>query len=161
MATLTSCEPTGISQFQTIRNLGFERTLTSFYNVTASPSQKSSYWYLDWRTDGCSAGIEYWKNQFERPCRRHDFNWKNLYELEYWVPNAPDSWNVDNRHEADNQFGSDMSHICNGGFECNVNAAIFKAGVMVVPISNICYDHYDFIHNRDYKINNHPNKSCK
>ena len=68
---------------------------------------------------------------------------------------------MDNRHLADDQFGSDMSKICDGGFECNVNAAIFKAGVMAVPISNICYDHYDFINNRDRKMNEHPNNSCK
>ena len=30
-----------------------------------------------------------------------------------------------------------------------------------VPISNSCYDHYDFINNRDRKMNEHPNKSCK
>lgn len=152
--------PTPVVQFSEIRDLGFERSLGSFMGVAESDSGKGRYWYLDWRQDGCSAGIAYWKGVFHDPCVRHDFKWKNLYENDYYHPGV-DAWNIENRQYANTTFWDDMKDICNGGFDCNLNAYIFFLGVGAVPHGNICYDHYHYRERRGpIKIKNHPNSSC-
>lgn len=159
---LTSCEPGHPQQFQVIRNLGFEKRLGSFVGVSSEPlgTHRRNNGYLDWRTDGCSAGGAYWEGYFRRACVRHDFNWKNLYELDYYIVGHMDTyWSLGNRRAADDQFGSDMSAICGGGFQCSIEAFVFKAGVMAVPKSRICYDHYNWDRGA-VKVAEHPNSSC-
>ncbi len=161
---LVSCNPDPpppVEQFQHAVNLGLNMSLTSFNNIQSVGTETDRYWWFDWRTDGCSSGPEEYRIRFFRACGRHDFSWKNFYEIEYYHHEV-NSWNNSNRDEIDDQFQWDMSEICDGGWACLVAANTFELAVSAVPFGNICYDHYHWrsTDGGHIKIANHPDSGC-
>jgi len=66
--------------------------------------------YLRWDTDGCSAPVVgEGPYDFSHPCHRHDFNWRNLKDLDR--DGAP-VWNARTKARADVGFLADMFSEC-------------------------------------------------
>jgi len=71
--------------------------------------------WFDWSTDLCSAplvgstGLSF---DFTRPCRRHDFGYRNLRLLERRYRTGGSYWNATNRRRVDQQFLADMKAHC-------------------------------------------------
>ncbi len=71
---------------------------------------------FNWNSDECSApiaGNSPW--DFEWPCRRHDFGYRNLERGEGRFP-AHDMWNVENKATTDRQFRDDLYLHCDLNF---------------------------------------------
>ena len=69
------------------------------------------YSFMDWSTDGCSAGIigggPY---HFDQACYRHDFSWRNLKRITSQTGHV--EFNERNKYVADERFYNDMKHRC-------------------------------------------------
>jgi hypothetical protein len=73
----------------------------------------SDLWF-DWSTDYCSAplvGNTGRSFNFTKPCRRHDFGYRNLHLIE--ARYGADAWNSTSRFRVDRQFLTDMRNHCN------------------------------------------------
>ena len=92
--------------------------------------------FLRWDTDGCSApvigGGPY---DFDHPCHRHDFNWRNLKDLDR---EAAPVWNARTKTRADVGFLADMFSECalrtpHARVGCETTARIYYTVVHLSP----------------------------
>jgi hypothetical protein len=92
--------------------------------------------YLRWDTDGCSAPvIGEGPYDFSHPCHRHDFNWRNLKDLDR--DGAP-VWNARTKARADVGFLADMFSECTlltplAQIGCETTARIYYTVVHLNP----------------------------
>ena len=73
------------------------------------------YSYLAWKTDECTSSPDkllFVGVSFKPACRRHDFNWRNLYRIEHYVLPFVDTWTLANKNAADSRFTEDLEHLC-------------------------------------------------
>ncbi len=73
--------------------------------------ETTSYTYMDWSTDGCSAGpLGGSPYHFDEACFRHDFSWRNLKRIS--SDSGHQLFTERNKYVADQRFLTDMKHKC-------------------------------------------------
>jgi hypothetical protein len=73
--------------------------------------ESSGYAYMDWSTDGCSAGpLGGSPYHFDEACFRHDFSWRNLKRITKL--SGHELFTERNKYVADQRFLNDMKHRC-------------------------------------------------
>jgi Prokaryotic phospholipase A2 len=138
-AGATTTTPTWQVQMNDLDYIVNTVTYANFQTMHASPP--AQYSFMDWSTDGCSAGIigggPY---NFTPACYVHDFAWRNLKRITsaYGVP----MWNERNKYVADERFYNDMKIRCEAinvfiRPTCDATALIyFKAVRTVTPYAS-------------------------
>jgi Prokaryotic phospholipase A2 len=97
----------GINGFIAGMNVYSHKSLAAFRRDYDAPS----YGYLNWSSDECSAPlIGNGPYNFEWPCRRHDFGWRNLKRASNWYDS--NTWRAKNKARADKQFRWDLVGHC-------------------------------------------------
>jgi hypothetical protein len=91
-------------------------------------------------------------------CMRHDFNWRNLYRVEYHLQHGG-AWNTNVRQQADDGFNMDLKRLCDANrgkrpvtsqyygwtlvdariAKCHEVADAMRFGVQTYPMSRIRY----------------------
>jgi Prokaryotic phospholipase A2 len=127
----------------------WENVASSGAGSITSYAYLGAYPWLNWTNDSCSAplaGDGPWN--FNIPCERHDFQWRNLNRLQLDFPTAS-FWTGRNQNAADDQFAEDMVDRCNQWtlslrVACYASADAYFVGVQTVsPYSTSGYDaHY-------------------
>lgn len=119
------------SQFAWIDSLS-TTSLSSFMRIQSNKPSPSIY---DWREDGCSVP---WyaelhtlimQRVFKNACIRHDFGYKNYGKKYYRHTDSQ-------RLKIDNQFKSDMVHICNTtpGLPVTIAVCLSSANVFYIGV---------------------------
>ncbi|CAB4877715.1 unannotated protein [freshwater metagenome] len=86
---------------------------------------------FDWSTDGCTATPVVWARTFAKPCRQHDFGYRNLgYGLRLSPTEATRRW-------VDQRFHEEMRSVCDASVRiirrltCRARARLMWAAVRV------------------------------
>lgn len=91
--------------------------------------------YYDWSSDECSAPlVGNGQYNFEWPCRRHDFSWRNLKRGEARYPRH-DMWSVKNKAVSDRQFREDLYLHCDLNFDARYQACMVEARIYHYAVS--------------------------
>lgn len=109
----TSCTPAVPTFGEQMADLDHLTNSISYDQFVALKNRpdKAPYGYMDWSTDGCSAGpIGGSPYGFTDACYRHDFSWRNLKRIK--DPSGNSRWNERNKWVADQQFLEDMKFRC-------------------------------------------------
>ncbi len=109
---LSACDatPTAQQQLSDLDHLVNGISYDSFASLHQDPAA-SGYAYMDWSTDGCSAGpLGGSPYHFDEACFRHDFSWRNLKRIS--AQSGHQLFTERNKYVADQRFLNDMKHRC-------------------------------------------------
>lgn len=127
-ATFTGV-PHQVSTASLAQRYVFATPLATFISIADSPTHDQRF---NWESDGCSApvvGSTGASFDFTRPCRRHDFAYRNFPAIDTGI-----LWSEKMRKRVDDQFMRDMKATCAGrpGYvriRCNAWAEVFYRAV--------------------------------